>query len=201
MEHDPSDIIMFRPPKETLNMIKDMTSIVSDSKVGKEINKSIDDLLNKDTSITSYSFTPQTKEWGKPYYSGKKKYDYRREIDKRIGIQSPGASKQSLSSALGMLLNSMNVLLMATDNKDVLGNEYLIKSGTCKNKKGKVIDKYTYVNNIPSGKLPGFGGTRGLVPGLIESVLTLPTDRLLKAFTKDNVVECFGPNDRSYYKY
>ena len=77
MEHDPSDIIMFRPPKETLNMIKDMTSIVSDSKVGKEINKSIDDLLNKDTSITSYSFTPQTKEWGKPYYSGKKKYDYR----------------------------------------------------------------------------------------------------------------------------
>ena len=64
-----------------------------------------------------------------------------------------------------------------------LGNNFFIKSGTCgesSSEECKGKDRYIYIDNIPSGKipclkqigidLPNIAPFRGLVPGLLEDV-------------------------------
>jgi hypothetical protein len=67
-----------------------------------------------------------------------------------------------------------------------LGNNYFIKSGTCGSKSVdacKNKDRYIYIRNIPTGKIPCLGDTgiklpkgndfRGLVPGLLEDIVDI----------------------------
>ena len=72
-----------------------------------------------------------------------------------------------------------------TPNQKPLGNKFFIKNGTCDNTsvdecKGK--DRFIYINNVPSGKIPCLEQTgiklpetnfRGLVPGILENVMAI----------------------------
>lgn len=78
--------------------------------------------------------------------------------------------------------NTMSKPFGVKQNIVPLGNKYFIKSGTCGDEsveecQGK--DRYIYINNVPSGKIPcldqmgiNLPGTsfKGLVPGLLENL-------------------------------
>ena len=75
--------------------------------------------------------------------------------------------------------------LFGAPKQSPLGNKYFIKSGTCSNDsteecKGK--DRYIYIDNVPTGKIPCLDqigiklpGTifKGLVPGLLEDLAVI----------------------------
>lgn len=60
-----------------------------------------------------------------------------------------------------------------------LGNKFFLKTGgKCepKDKKGNVVDRYLYVNNVPDGSLPFISGGsdfRGLIPGIVGNITEL----------------------------
>ena len=82
-----------------------------------------------------------------------------------------------------------------------LGNSYFLKTGaqcsTADNPEAKV-DKYVYINNVPTGSIPiitGLTGTRskvlrGLVPGVLENVGKLSPSGLFGAIMGGSSSEC-----------
>lgn len=75
--------------------------------------------------------------------------------------------------------------LFGAPNQSPLGNKYFIQSGTCGDDsteecKGK--DRYIYIDNVPTGKIPCLDqigldlpgtGFKGLVPGLLEDLAVI----------------------------
>ena len=152
----------------------------SNNEEDKRILAEFRESLNKNSYITSYKYNTS----GRPTRDTKN-YNYFNEIDKRTF--KPGTmevSMNSLRKSLKAMFAQLNLLFKADGKKNILGNEYLLKSGKCR-LDNKIIDKYTYNNNIPSGNLPLFAGQRGLVPGLLESIIAFPIDNITAAITKD----------------
>ena len=81
------------------------------------------------------------------------------------------------------------------------GNNFFLKTGKCDPEtsepqcQGK--DRYLFVRNIPSGKIPCIGdpgisfdggiGARGIIPGIMEDVIEINPLELPKALTKTSV--------------
>ena len=181
-------IKLFKLPQPIIDAI-----ILNLEKSNRESDKKIladfKDSTNKKSFITSFKYNTSGRRT-----SDTKNYNYFNEIDKRTF--KPGTmsvSMNSLRKSLKTMFKQLNLLFTADGKKDILGNEYLIKSGKCR-LDNKIVDKYTYMNNIPSGHLPLFAGQRGLLPGLLESIITFPVNSITGALTKntDDIPDCIN---------
>jgi hypothetical protein len=81
-----------------------------------------------------------------------------------------------------------------------LGNKYFLKSGAqCKpNGNDDLVDRYIYINNVPSGNIPfissglgtNFKAARGLIPGAMSNLNAINPFAMLSAFTSGATPEC-----------
>ena len=190
-----NQIKLFRIPDAYVNAIKETLS-QSDSEEDKKILADFEANFNKDRSITSYNYDEDGNS-----ISTKKNYNYFNEIDLRINKPKElSINMDSLRGSLKSLQKQVDILVLGNEKKNILGNEYLIKAGKCKIDPNKcspddnhncIVDKYTYVNNIPSGHpLSLFPNKRGLIPGLLESIITFPIDKIGKSTDTIDVPYC-----------
>jgi hypothetical protein len=124
-------------------------------------------------------------------------YNYANHIIDPVRLKVSGKGNMKyLWKDLGALSSHVDTLTFGSNavssvfgapSQRPLGNKYFIKSGTCSDDdsteecKGK--DKYIYINNVPTGKVPCLGQLgidlpaiapfKGLVPGLIEDVASI----------------------------
>lgn len=135
------------------------------------------------------------------------KSDMRTEMHKILGpfyhyaenVTNPGEMGVSGSGSVGQLWENVGSISSYVDtitfgnrtissifdnvpNQKPLGNKFFVKNGKCGKKSSpecKGMDRYMYINNIPSGKIPCINelgiklpatGFKGLVPGLMENV-------------------------------
>jgi len=118
-------------------------------------------------------------------------YDYKGKVK---GPGSMGMSDQGTLEALGNdvkgLIGYADILVMgggrASRVKGPLGNKFFLKSGMkCKDtKSGKDVDRYIYINNVPSQP---FGG---LIKGTTTGVDSLNPFRLMGAFSAGSEPKC-----------
>lgn len=80
-----------------------------------------------------------------------------------------------------------------------LGNKFFLKTGAnCVNESGQTVDRYIYVNNVPTGNIPfissllntNFPEFRGLVPGVIENIGKVNPFAIFQAFMLGNKPKC-----------
>jgi hypothetical protein len=81
-----------------------------------------------------------------------------------------------------------------------LGNKFFLKTGAkCRDvNTGKDVDRYIYVDNVPSGNIPfissllneNFDEFRGLVPGIIEDIGKVNPLGMFQAFMMGNKPDC-----------
>jgi len=127
-------------------------------------------------------------------------------------IKSPselGISDAGNLEALGKDIQGMgayvNVLIEGTCKKGQpcasktggpMGNKYFFKTGgKCKEKgtTDKLQDRYIYIDNVPSGKIPlinAQSGLKGLIPGMIGNMAVINPQSLFNAITNSSIPEC-----------
>jgi len=80
-----------------------------------------------------------------------------------------------------------------------LGNKFFLKTGaTCVDETGRKVDRYIYVNNVPTGNIPfisnllntSFPDFRGLVPGVIENIGKVNPFGIFQAFMLGGQPKC-----------
>jgi hypothetical protein len=109
-----------------------------------------------------------------------------------LGISS-APTMGALSADIAGLLEYTNVLISGNGRavKGKLGNQYFLKTlAKCK-LNGRDVDRYLYINNVPTGNI-SFGGTsltgrsslRGLVPGMMEGIGKINPLSMFKAFSE-----------------
>lgn len=132
-----------------------------------------------------------------------------RDFNYASAIRTPaelGVTAAPTMTALGNdiagLIEYTNALVSGQGRavKRRLGNRYFLKTlAKCK-LHGRMVDRYLYIDNVPSGNV-AFGGTsltggrtnvRGLVPGMMESIGKMDPLALFKAFSEGvpNCVRC-----------
>jgi len=126
-------------------------------------------------------------------------------------IKSPGElgiSDAGNLEALGKDIQGMgayvNVLVEGTCKKGQpcasktggpMGNKYFFKTGGKCKEKGteKLQDRYIYIDNVPSGKIPLINaqtGLKGLIPGMIGNMAVINPQSLFNAITNSSIPEC-----------
>jgi hypothetical protein len=120
-----------------------------------------------------------------------------------LGVSSTG-DLDSMVSDVDALVNYVKVLVSgggdASKADGPLGNKYFLKtSGQCKDEAtGSLVDRYIYVNNVPSGHIPGlstvmqmdFSSLEGIVPGIVEDLGKLDPLPLFSAFMQGSNPPC-----------
>ncbi len=120
-----------------------------------------------------------------------------------LGVSSAG-SLDAMVSDVDALVNYVEVLVSgggdASKADGPLGNKYFLKtSGQCKDAAtGSLVDRYIYVNNVPSGHIPGlstamkmdFDSLEGIVPGILEDLGKLDPLPLFSAFMQGSNPPC-----------
>lgn len=104
-----------------------------------------------------------------------------------LGMSSRG-DPGTLTNDIGGLINYIQVLTEGRGNAirggEPLGNRYFFKTGSkCKDiKTNSDKDRYIYIDNIPKGN------EKGLLPGLVQSVVKIKPEKLFDIFsnTPDN---------------
>ena len=75
-----------------------------------------------------------------------------------------------------------------------MGNKYFFKTGgKCTDTNGKLQDRYIYIDNVPSGKIPlinAQSGLRGLIPGIVGNMAVINPQSLFTAITDSSVPDC-----------
>ena len=81
-----------------------------------------------------------------------------------------------------------------------LGNKFFLKTGgKCTDKKtGKEVDRYIYINNVPSGNIPfissglgvNFSEFKGLIPGTISNLNAFNPMEMFQAFLSGSKPDC-----------
>ena len=121
----------------------------------------------------------------------------------QLGISSTG-SMSALATNVGGIINYVQLLVegggRASKTGGLLGNRFFLKTpGKCKDvATKKVVPRYVYVDNIPSGNIPiissglgkRFNEFRGLVPGAIENVGELNPVQMFGAFMEGSQPDC-----------
>lgn len=131
-------------------------------------------------------------------------YPYWKNIKnpKQIGMSSDG-NLQALARDVDGLIQYVEVLVSgkgASTTGGPLGNKYFMKTGgKCKdNGTGNLEDRYIYIDNVPSGKIPfvssalgvNFTEFSGLIPGTMENLGALNPYSILQGFMLGEHPEC-----------
>jgi len=139
-------------------------------------------------------------------------YPYQNNIrtPSQLGFKDTGTMPQLGRNIQGMIAYTE---LLVTGNSKAsvpggpLGNKYFLKTGAqCKAKDTcdsnqencQEVDRYIYINNIPSGNIPfissgmgvNFSEFRGLVPGAIEDLNVLNPMAIFRAFKDGSNPPC-----------
>ena len=112
----------------------------------------------------------------------------------------------ALANDIGGLINYVEVLVSGKGGSTTggpLGDKFFLKTGgQCTDvASGKLVDRYIYINNIPSGNIPfissGLGGTdftefEGLIPGTLGDLGKLNPLNLFKSFMMGENPPCMS---------
>jgi hypothetical protein len=122
-------------------------------------------------------------------------HDYIKTPDE-LKVSSKG-NLTTLGDDIAALGDYVNVLVSGhTNGQKVapLGNKYFMDTGnSCTATDGSTQDRYVFVNNIPSGRVPFISSAmgvdmtqfEGLVPGVLEDLGSLDPSSLFSAFDTD----------------
>ena len=132
-------------------------------------------------------------------------YPYFKNIKnpEQLGISSRG-SLQALAKDIDGLVNYVEVLVSgdskASTTGGPLGNRFFLQTGAkCLDKAtNQQVDRYIYVNNIPSGKIPfisnamdtNFSDAKGLIPGVMSNLNVLNPYSIMQSFLSGSTPEC-----------
>ena len=131
-------------------------------------------------------------------------YDYSSKIKmpSQIGMSSKGDLK-TLGKNLTGLIEYVKALVSGDSNATktkYLGNKFFLKtSAKCMAKdKNELVDRYVYMNNVPSGNIPfisdamgvNFKIFKGLIPGVISNLNNFNPFDILSSFTEGTTPEC-----------
>jgi hypothetical protein len=131
-------------------------------------------------------------------------------------IKTPGELGVSSEGGLDNLANDVSALIAyvellvsgggdASSTGKPLGNKFFLKTGAkCKvvsndSTNGSVVDRYSYVNNVPDGNIPfissGLGGVtfsefEGLIPGTMSNAASLNPMSLFQSFQLGSTPDC-----------
>uniref|UniRef100_A0A6C0FAH1 Uncharacterized protein n=1 Tax=viral metagenome TaxID=1070528 RepID=A0A6C0FAH1_9ZZZZ len=124
-------------------------------------------------------------------------YPYYKKIrsPRSLGMGSQGSMPQ-LARNISGLINYVEVLVTGQGKGSTtgrpLGNKFFLKTaGTCKDVSSKkVVPRYVYISNIPSGNIPivssalgtNFSSFKGLVPGSMSNLNALNPMGFIAAF-------------------
>lgn len=102
-----------------------------------------------------------------------------------IGVSSKG-TLDALGKDIDGITAYVDVLMSGKSKAQMskrLGNKYFMNtSTTCNTDQGETVDRYVFVNNIPTGKIANY---QGLVPGILENVTEMNPASLFSAFEPD----------------
>lgn len=137
-------------------------------------------------------------------------YKYFKQIrtPSELGVSSEGGLSH-LSKDISALIAYVELLVAGTGDASVtggpLGNKFFLKTmAKCKvvsndSTNGTIVDRYSYVNNVPDGNIPfissGLGGVefsafKGLIPGTISSAAGMNPFALFQAFQMGSTPDC-----------
>jgi len=131
-------------------------------------------------------------------------YNYAKQIKSpsELGMSGDG-NMSALARDVAGLINYTEVLTTgksrAQRTSGPLGNRFYLKTGgQCKSADGQLHNRWIYVNNIPTGSIPGIttltgsalGDFRGLVPGTIENLGHLNPLALFGGFMQGTNPKC-----------
>jgi hypothetical protein len=114
-------------------------------------------------------------------------YPYEKYIKppSEIGVKSKG-DLETLGKDIDGITAYVGVLMSGNSKAQRakrLGNKYFMDTNTtCSTEKGETVNRYVFVNNIPSGKLADY---QGLVPGILENTAEMNPASLFSAFAPD----------------
>ena len=77
----------------------------------------------------------------------------------------------------------------ASRTGEVLGNRFFVPTGTTCMAGGNEVDRYMFVDNIPTQSTPGTGGETGIVPGMLKDLEGLNPISLIAVFG-DGIPDC-----------
>jgi hypothetical protein len=117
-----------------------------------------------------------------------------------LGMSDDGSMGALADDVIG-LINYAQVLIAGTGPASMtgkpLGNRFFLKTGAeCKSKSGKMVDRYTYFDNIPDGSIPfgpagiTFKTFRGLVPGIMNNIDQMNPVTLFSGFMDGGEPDC-----------
>lgn len=115
-----------------------------------------------------------------------------------LGMSSEGSMK-AMANNVSSLMNYTRFLIEGTGPASVtnkpLGNKYFMKTGAkCKDPKGKLDDRYIYINNIASGTLPFLKNVttsqKGLIPGILENIADINPFAAFGGFSEEAEPPC-----------
>lgn len=125
-------------------------------------------------------------------------------------IKSPSEIGMSADGDLGALARDVDGLVqyvevLVTGNSNAsrtgrpLGNKFFLQTGAkCMNPNKQEVDRYIYVNNIPSGNIPfissglgkNFSEFKGLIPGAVSDLNTLNPFTIMQSFMSGSTPPC-----------
>jgi len=121
----------------------------------------------------------------------------------QLGMSGDGSLKQ-LGTDIDGLINYVDVLVSgngkASATGQPLGNKFFLQAGgKCKDvKTGQDVDRYVYINNVPTGNIPfissglgvNFSEFKGLIPGTISNLNALNPMAMFQAFLSGSKPDC-----------
>jgi hypothetical protein len=137
-------------------------------------------------------------------------YQYFKQIKtpSELGVSSDGGL-DNLASDVSALIAYVELLVSgggaASSTGKPLGNKFFLKTGAkCKvvsndSTNGSVVDRYSYVNNVPDGNIPfissGLGGVQftefeGLIPGTMSNAANINPLALFQSFQLGSTPDC-----------
>ena len=121
----------------------------------------------------------------------------------QIGMSSDG-NLSALGRDIQGLVAYVEVLVTGNGKASAtgrpLGNKFFMKTGAkCTDKSnGKSVDRYIYIDNVPSGNIPiissglgqNFSEFKGLIPGVISDLNTLNPFTIFQSFLSGSSPKC-----------
>lgn len=137
---------------------------------------------------------------GQPYMF--RYYKYIR-TPKEMGMTTDG-SMGALATNISSLLNYGEFLISGTGNAATeagreLGDRYFLRTGSkCRLGGQESVDRYIYINNVPSGTVPfcqdckidATAGYKGLLPGMLQNLEEIKTSSIFNGFIEEEEPRC-----------
>jgi len=171
---------------------KDAKQAKKDAKKGVNVdNAPADATATRPTNLSSYFGTSY------PYYQYIK-------TPAEMGMSDKG-TMSALGKDISGLMNYVDLLVSGKSKASMtgkpLGNKYFMKTGASCNADdtGEVVDRYIYINNIPSGNIPfvstglgagNFKDFKGLVPGVVSNLNAFNPAAIMNSFSADTYPKC-----------